>query len=79
MEVVYLILGFTLTLFAYFLGFDIPTSSFILFGNVFYYSCFRCFFFLNGLIIFCGLQKYWCKLYIIRHHSFRNALKCVHQ
>ena len=28
-----------LTLFACFLGFDIPTSSFIFIGNVFYYSC----------------------------------------
>ena len=36
--------GSYLTLFACFLDFDIPTSSFIFIGNVFYYSCFHCFF-----------------------------------
>ena len=47
MEVVCLILGPTCiyvtcsfpTLFACFLGFDVPTSSFIFIENVFYYSC----------------------------------------
>ena len=46
-------------------------------GNVFYYSCFH--FFLNGLNIFCRLQKYWYKLYITSNHSIINALKFVHQ
>ena len=36
--------GSHLTLFACFLGFDISTSYFIFIGNVFYYSCFHCFF-----------------------------------
>ena len=35
MEVVCLIVGPTLTLFACFLGFDVPTSSFIFIENVF--------------------------------------------
>ena len=35
MELDCLILGSHLTLFAYFLGFDIPTSPFIYIGNVF--------------------------------------------
>ena len=49
--------------------------------NVFYYSRFHCFFFLNGVNIFCRLQKYWCKLYmyIIRNHTIINALKFFHQ
>ena len=33
------------TLFACFLSFDVYTSSFIFIENVFYYSCFHCFFF----------------------------------
>ena len=33
-------------------GFDIPTSSLIFIENVFYYSCFHCFLFLNGVNIF---------------------------
>ena len=65
MEVVCLILG---PMFACFLGFDVPTSSFIFIENVFYYSCFHCFFFLNGVNIFCTLQKYWCKLYMMKSY-----------
>ena len=45
----------------------------------FYYSCFHCFFFPDGVNIFCRLQKYWCKLYVIWNHSIINALKFVHQ
>ena len=54
------------TLFACFLGSDVPTSSFIFIENVFYYSCFHCFFFVN---MFCTLQKYWCKLYIMKSYN----------
>ena len=36
--------GSHLTLLACFLGFDIPTSSFILLEMFFYYSCFHCIF-----------------------------------
>ena len=44
----------------------------------FYWKCFfiSIVFFLNGVNIFCRLQKYWCKLCIIWNHSIINF---VHQ
>ena len=50
------------TLFTRFLGFNIPTSSFILFQMFSIILVSIVFFFLNGVNIFCKLQKYWCKL-----------------
>ena len=77
MEIVCLIVGPIYvslpTLFTCFLGFDVPASSFIFIENVFYYSCFHCFFFLNGVNIFCTLRKYWCKLYYIMK-SYNHTL-----
>ena len=45
-------------LFAWFLGFDIPTSFFIFIENVFCYSCFHRFFFWIVWIFFCRLTIY---------------------
>ena len=61
-------------------AFWVLTSLYLLsfYWKCFYYSCFRIFC-LNGLNMFCRLQKYWCKLYIIWNHSIMNALKLVHQ
>ena len=64
------------TLFACFLGFDIPTY-FIFIENVFYYSCFHCFFFRNGVNILCGLQKYWCKLYHMKSYNCTFVCKFI--
>ena len=57
--------GSHITLFACFLGFDIPTS-FIFIGNVFLLFLFPLYFFSEWCeYFFCRLQKCWCKLYII--------------
>ena len=52
-----------------FLGFDIPTSSFIFIENASYYSCFHCFAFLNGVNIFCRLHKYSYIIIIHVNHT----------
>ena len=63
-----------LTLFASLLGFDIPTSSFLFIGNVFYYSCFHCFFFLNDVNIFVH-----CRSTGVSYISYHSIIKFVHQ
>ena len=72
MEVVCLILGPMLASQPCSHAFWVLTSlhllSFLL-KMFFYYSCFHCVFFLNGVNIFCTLQKYWCKLYIMKSYN----------
>ena len=57
-------------LFACFLSFDVPTSSFIFIENVYFIILVSIvFFLLNGVNMFCTMQKYWCKLYIMKSYN----------
>ena len=77
MEVVCLILGPMLASQPCSHAFWVLTSlhllSFLL-KMFFYYSCFHCFF-LNGVNMFCRLQKYWCKLYIMKSYNHNIFIK----
>ena len=68
MEVVCLILGPMLASQPCSHAFWVLTSlhllSFLL--KMFFIILVSIIFFLNGVIIFCRLQKYWCKLYIMK-------------
>ena len=71
MEVVCLSLGPMLAsqpcLHAFWVLTSLHLLSFLL-KMCFYYSCFHCFFFRNGVNILCRLQKYWCKLYHMKSY-----------